>query len=153
AFEIRRKLADDDHTDDVLQSNLATSHREIARLYVRRDGPGDLEAALDEYRTAIGIRDNLHTKDPTNATWQTSLAPLYAEAAVLLRRKGDTATALDFYRKEYALRRELALRDPGIAARQRGFANAGMSVADVLVARTEDLDEAIKLYRAAIETL
>src|SRR5437868_14798838 len=72
AFKIRSELAAADRTDDVLQSNLATSHREIASLYARR---GDLEAALAEYRLAIGIRENLHTKDATNVNRQISLAP------------------------------------------------------------------------------
>ena len=150
AFKIRSELAAADRMDDVLQSNLATSHREIARLYAQR---GDLDAALAEYRIAIGIREDLLTKDPTNANWQISLAPIYAGAGEVLRRKGDLAAALEQYRKAYTLRQDLAIKDPTNPGRQYSFAIAGMSVADVLVAQNQDLDEAVKLYRAAIEIL
>jgi tetratricopeptide (TPR) repeat protein len=143
-------LAVADRKDDVLQSNLATSHREIAGLYTEQ---GDLDAALVEYRRAIGIREDLLAKDPTSANWQVSLAPLYVGASDVLKRKGDLAAALEQYRKAYTLRRELALRDPTNQARLHSFATTGMSVAGLMVAQNQGLDEAVTLYRASIDTL
>ena len=150
AFKIRTDLWAADRNDDVMQSNLAGSHRDIARTYTQS---GDLEAALADYHSAIAIQENLQAKDPTNATWQGTLAPLYAGAGDILRRKGDLATALEQYRKAYTVRRALALRDPSNPGRQEGFAAAGMAVADVLVASKGDLEEAVKLYRGAIESV
>jgi tetratricopeptide (TPR) repeat protein len=150
ALKIRKGLADLDKSDDVLQSNLATSYREIGRLYERR---GDLDAAIEQYGTAIGIRDLLLQKDPANATWQVSLAPLYTELGAIYRRKGELSQALAQYRKAYQLRRQIAQRDLSIAARQRAYANTGMAIADLLLRLNQDLDDAESFYRGAIETL
>ena len=110
----------------VLQSNLATSHREIARLYARARRP---HAALAEYRLAIGIREDLLTKDPTNANWQISLAPIYAGAGEVLRRKGDLAAALEQYRKAYTRQtRNSRSRTEPTRRRQHSLAIAAMSL-------------------------
>jgi tetratricopeptide (TPR) repeat protein len=139
-----------DRIDAVLQSNVATSHREIAKLYEQRP---DFDAALAEYRLAIDILEPLVEKDPGNANWQVSLAPLYAGAAGVLKRTGDLPRALEQYRKAYAIRRELVVKDPTKPARQHSFATAGMTVADLLVEQNQALDEAVSIYRAAIESL
>jgi tetratricopeptide (TPR) repeat protein len=150
AFKIRTDLWAADRNDDVIQSNLAGSHRDIARTHTQR---GDLQGALAEYQSAIAIQEDLQAKDPTNATWQGTLAPLYAGAGDVLRRKGDLATALEHYRKAYTVRRVLALRDPSNPGRQEAFAGAGMAVADLLVVSKGDIEEAVKLYRGAIESV
>ena len=150
ALKIRKELADDDKNDDVMQSNLATSYREIGRLYAKRD---KFDAAMEAYRTAIGIRDNLLSKDPSNAAWQVSLAPLYTELGAIYKQKRDLKMALEQYQKAYALRRQIALRDTSIAARQRAYANTGMTISGLLLQLNLDLEEAVTLYRAAIETL
>jgi tetratricopeptide (TPR) repeat protein len=146
ALKIRADLAAKEPKDDVLQSNLATGHREIAALLIRQD---KLDDALAEYRRAIKIRETLLVKDPTNANWQTSLATLYAGAGNVLKYKKDWAGALEEYRKGYAL----ALRNRTNAVRQHNFAIAGMAVAEMLVALNGNLDEAVRLYREAIDSI
>jgi tetratricopeptide (TPR) repeat protein len=150
ALKIRSDLLATDRLDAVLQSNVAISHREIARLYERRR---ELDAALTEYRLAIGILEQLLDKDPGNANWQTALAPLYAGAAGVLKRKGDLTGALEQYRKAYAVRHELAVKDSTNPARQHSFATAGMAVADLLVEQNQDLDQAVSIYRTAIDSI
>jgi tetratricopeptide (TPR) repeat protein len=150
ALEIRSELLATDRLDAVLQSNVATSHREIARLYARR---GDLDKALAEYRLAVDLLESLLDKDPGNVNWRISLAPSYAGAAGVLKRKGDFQAALEQYRKAYAVRRELVLKDPTNPDRQHNFAIAGMTVADLLVEQHQGLEEAVSIYRVAIETM
>jgi tetratricopeptide (TPR) repeat protein len=150
ALKIRTDLWRKDPKDDVLQSNLATSRREIARLYTER---GKLEDALAEYRIAIGILEPLAFKDPANITWQISLAPLYSDAGAVLRRQNNLPAALEQFRNAYRVRRDLALRDPTNPVRQDKSATTGMAIAELLVLQNQNLDEAVKLYRSAIDSL
>jgi tetratricopeptide (TPR) repeat protein len=155
ALEIITVLAQGDPNDNIIQSNLASNHRDIAVVYAQRGdlGRGDLDAALAGFRSAIAIQERLIARDPENATWQFSLAAFNAGLGGVLSRQGDLAGALERYRKAYALRQTLALKDPGNPGRQTSLAMAGISIADLLRAQKQNLDEAMKLYRAAIEIL
>jgi tetratricopeptide (TPR) repeat protein len=152
ALKIRGDLGNEDKTDGVLQSNQAISHRDIANLYAKR---GDLDKALDEYKIAIGIWEGLNNRDPGNANWQLYLAPIYANASAVLKRNGKLMEAVGYSRKAYEIRRELAHRDPTNQVRQHAFATSAMSLGELMVSRNQsgDADEAVSLYRAAIETL
>jgi tetratricopeptide (TPR) repeat protein len=155
ALEIITVLAQEDPNDNVTQSNLASNHRDIAVVYAQHGdlGRGDSVAALAAYRSAIAIQERLIARDPENATWQFSLASFYAGLGGVLSRQGDLAGALERNRKAYALRQGLALKDPGNPGRQTSLAMAGISIADLLRAQKQNLDEAMKLYRTAIEIL
>ena len=150
AREILTDLAHEHLSDNVTQSNLATNHREIAGVYAQR---GNLDAASAKYLEAIAIQERLIASDPDNATWQFSLASFNAGLGGVLRRQGDLPGALDRYRKAFALRQALALKDPANPSRQNSLAMAGISIADVLYAQKQNLDEAVKLYRVAIGIL
>jgi tetratricopeptide (TPR) repeat protein len=149
-----------------IQSNLASNHRYIAQVYVQRYDRDaaieDLDTALDEYQTAVQIQERLLNNDLTNATWQVSLAASRIGYAALLRRKGELAAALKQARYAYALREALAEKDQLNSSRQKSLAMAAISVADLLTQQKENLDEAVKqknldeamkLYRDAIEIL
>jgi tetratricopeptide (TPR) repeat protein len=114
---------------------------------------GDFDAALTSYKSAIDIREGLLHKDPGNAYWQITLAPLYTEFAGVLKKRGDLPGALAQFRKSYALRQDLAQKDPFSKDRQNNLAIAGINVADVLAAQKQEPDEAIALYRDAIKIL
>jgi tetratricopeptide (TPR) repeat protein len=149
--EAIRSLTDlekQDPTDNVAKSNLAATHRQIAEVYVRREDWTDASA---EYAAAIAILERLNAADRNNATWQYSLANLYPGMGRILRRQNDLPGALEQYRKAYEIRQELALKDPRNSARQNNLAKAAIAVADVLEAQKSDLEEAVKLYRKAIE--
>jgi tetratricopeptide (TPR) repeat protein len=152
ALAILIDLAAEDLTDNIVQFNLATSHRDIASVYAQLL---DLGHASAEFQLAIAIQENLIAKDRDNATWQSSLASsqagLYAGMGDILRRQGDLPGALDEYRKAYTLRQGLAGKDSTNPSRQNSLAKAAMAVADVLVALKDNLDEAMNLYRQAIE--
>jgi len=155
ALEIITVLAQEDPNDNVTQSNLASNHRDIAVVHAQRGdvGRGDLDAALAGYQSAIAIQERLIARDPENATSQFPLAAFYAGLGGVLRRQGDLAGALERYRMAYALRQGLALKDPTNPGRQNSLAMAAISVADVLHAQKQNLDEAVKLYRTAIDIL
>jgi tetratricopeptide (TPR) repeat protein len=136
--------------DESLRSNVASSHREIARLDARR---GEFDAALQEYQIAIGICEELLTKDPANANWLSDVATLYAGAGDVLMQKSDWAAALERYRKAYAARRTLTLKDKSDPPREYALAIAGIAIADALVRLQQGLDEAVSLCRAAITSL
>jgi tetratricopeptide (TPR) repeat protein len=150
ALKIMTDLAQEDAGDDVVQSNLASIHRDIATVYANRD---EFDLALAEYQRAIAIQQRLIAKDPANAYWQLSLASFYTGAGGVLRRQGDLPRALDQFRRAYNLRQSLALKDPANPGRQRSLAFAAISVADLLKAQKQNLDESEKLYREAIEIL
>jgi tetratricopeptide (TPR) repeat protein len=160
ARDIRTELAKEDPSDAIVQSNLASNHRFIAMLFMRRD---EVEAALTEYRRAIEIQQRLIDNDPSNATWQFSLATFRSGMAGALRRKGELAAALEQSRYAYAIRQALVRKDPSNPSRQVSLALAAISVADLLsdpkqdvndaVKQKQNLDDAMKLYRDAIEAL
>ena len=150
ALEIMTGLVQEDPYDNVTQSNFASNHRDIAVTYAQR---GDLNAALAAYRSAIAIQERLSARDRDNATWQFSLAAFHTGLGGVLRRQNDLAGALEQYRQAYGLRQQLALKDPTNPGRQNSLAFAGISVADLLYAQKQNLDEAVKLWRAAIEIL
>ena len=148
-----------------IQSNLASNHRYIAQLYVQRYGRdasvGDLDVALDEYEKAIDIQERLLNNDAGNATWQLSLAASRIGLAEVFKKKGEWGAALKQARYAYALRDALAGKDPSNPSRQNSLAKAAISVADLLTkqkdideaVKRKNYDEAIKLYREAIEIL
>jgi tetratricopeptide (TPR) repeat protein len=150
ALKIMTQLAQEDPDDDVVQSNLATIHREIAIVHSQRD---ELDAAFSEYLLAIESQKLLIAKDSANATWQFSLASFYTGVGGVLRRQGDLAGALERFRMAYALRQGLALKDPKNPGRQNSLAMAAILVADSLEEQKQGLDEAVKLYREAIKIL
>jgi tetratricopeptide (TPR) repeat protein len=160
ALKILTDLAQDDPSDDAVQADLASIHRDIARAQERRN---DLTAALIEYQRAIDVQSRLVHKDISNATWQLSLASFRAGMGSALRRRGDLAGALEEYRAAYAIRQSLARKDLTNQARQTSYAMAGIAVADLLTEQKENLadpakqkqnlDEAVRLYREAIEIL
>ena len=83
--------------------------------------------------------------------WQFSLAAFHTGIGGVLRRQDDLAGALEQCRQAYALRQQLSLKDPTNPGRQNSLAFAGIAVADLLHAQKQNLDEAMKLWRAAIE--
>jgi tetratricopeptide (TPR) repeat protein len=150
ALKILNDLAQRDLNDNVVQSNLAGNHRDIAVVYVER---GDLAAGSAEYELSVELQKRLMARDRDNANWQFSLASSYTGLGGILKQQGDLAGALDRYQKAYALRQELAGKDRTNPGRQSSLARAAIPVADLLVALKQDLGEAVKLYREAIDIL
>jgi tetratricopeptide (TPR) repeat protein len=108
---------------------------------------------LAEYQLAVAIQQRLVALDRDNATWQFSLASLYAGMSRVLSQQGDLTGALEWYRRAYALQQGLAGRDPTDPSRQNRLARAAISVADLLESQKQSLEEAVKLYRDAIDIL
>jgi tetratricopeptide (TPR) repeat protein len=148
AIKTLTELAQQDLNDAIIQSNLASTYRAIASIEVRR---GELDKALAEYQMAFAIQERLMGLDPGNVSLRVSLASLYAEVAGVLRKQHEFERALELYRKAYVLRRELALSTN--SPRLINLAISAISVAEVLQDQNKSLDEAVNLYRQAIEIL
>ncbi len=148
ASEIITDLVKEDPGDNVARSNWASTHRDIAAVYAQR---GDLDAALAAYYQAIAIQEQLIAGDRDNINWQVAVASFYTGAGNILRRQRDLPGALALYRRAYERRYQLAL--PSNPSRLTALALAGISVADLLYAQRQSLEEVVKLCHAAIEIL
>lgn len=129
---------------------MAANHSLIATLYAQKD---EINAALEQYRTAIAIQQRLIARDPANAIWQFFLASLYAGMGDILKKQDKLPDALERYKMAYELRQALALKDPSNPGQQNSLALTAISVADVLEAQKQNLDEAVRFCREAIMTL
>jgi tetratricopeptide (TPR) repeat protein len=133
-----------------LASNLAGSYRRLAELYAQRD---NLNEALAKYESGIAIQERLVARDPENSVSLLPLASLYAGVGDILSKEGKLADALTQHRKAYEARQKLARKDLHNPGPQNNLAKEEISVADLLVAQKQNLDEALKLYRDAIVVL
>ena len=150
ALNILNELVQEDSNDNGVQSNLASIYREIADVHLLRR---ELDAALAEYDLAIKIQEGLIERDRDNATWHFSLASFYNLAGATLRGQKNLSGALERYREAYSHRQWLARKDPTNSGAQNRFAVAAIPVADLLLAQKQNLNEAVKLCRSAIEIL
>jgi len=122
----------------------------------------ELDAALVEYREAIKTQERLNDKDPSNATWLSSLAIAYRAAGSVLRQQGKLEEALGNYGKVLTFREQLFNKDRVNPGRQKALATGSIDVADVktewtrnfdVAAREPGLRIAVELYRSAIRIL
>jgi tetratricopeptide (TPR) repeat protein len=124
-----KKLDDDIPGNSVIMSNLARTHRLIANVLVRQNGPGDYDNAITEYKAAIDISERLRATDPANAQWLVYLAPNYAQLGDALRDHGDVTGALAQYEKELEIRQQLVKKDPSRGVWQRALARCKKKIA------------------------
>src|SRR5262249_22085823 len=102
-------------------SNLAYFHRGNGAVFEARR---DLDKAMEEYRVAITLREELIEKDPFNALWLAYVAPDYANLGRVLLSSGQPAAAIDQYQKEVDVRRRLAAKDDSNLGWQRRYAES-----------------------------
>jgi len=81
SLELRKLLFAKDRCNTAYLNLLASSHSEIGDALIGRD----LKGAIEHYRSAGQIRQDLALKDPRNVAWQESLTKL--------RSKLDAASA------------------------------------------------------------
>lgn len=148
AVELLNELAREDPTDNITQSNLASNHRDLAIVYARHK---DWAEAAAEYQLAITSQGTLIARDPSNATWQNSMALFRAGIAEVFKEQNELGSALDQYRQAYDIRKQFARKDPRNPDRQDHLAKAAMAIAAVLQMQKQNLEEAVKLYREAID--
>lgn len=89
--------------------SISVLHNEIGDiLKAQGDGP----AALQSYRSAMTIRQQLADSDPSNSQWQRDLSVSHIKIGDALARQGRIAEALAAYQTSLPIAKSLALRFP-----------------------------------------
>ena len=128
----------------------ATS-RSATKIGDVQSAQGQLEQALNAYRRALAIAEQLAARDPSNAAWQRDLSVSYEKIGDVQSAQGQLEPALDAYRRALAIREQLAARDPSNAAWQRDL---GVSYLRVSQALPEDRQpEAAELMQRGLTVL
>src|ERR1700746_3981638 len=92
---------------------------------------GDLNAALEDYRESLAIRQRLAAGDAGNTRWQAELARSYHKVGGELKGQSRLDEALKMLRDGLAVRQRLAAVDPADAQAQRALAISDANIADV----------------------
>ena len=111
---------------------------------------GDLDGALESYRSGMEIAEALASSDPSNAGWQRDLSVSHNKIGDVQRTQGDLDAALESYRSGMKIAEALASSDPSNAGWQRDLSVSHNKIGDVQ--RTQgDLDAALESYRSDME--
>ena len=92
---------------------------------------GDLAAAEQSYTQTLAIFKRLAALDPTNTSWQRSLAIAHSRVGDLAQDRGDLAAAEQSYTQTLAISERLAALDPTNTSWQRDLTTAHERVAGV----------------------
>jgi tetratricopeptide (TPR) repeat protein len=92
------------------QRELALAQRDVARVL---DDQGRSDAALDAYRAALAVSEQLARAAPTDAGAQRALLTRYSDLAQLQERTGRRAEAQRSYCQAKAIVRALSDLEPG----------------------------------------
>src|SRR5262249_6262483 len=88
--------------------NLALGHKKLGALL---EVQGELASALDHYRKALALDEELARADSTSTRTQLDLSYSYGSVGLALFKLGDHDAALDHYQKALALREAVAAAD------------------------------------------
>jgi serine/threonine protein kinase/tetratricopeptide (TPR) repeat protein len=146
--KVERQRAKDTGNGQVTEEKgaLATSHIKIGSVYQLR---GESALALEEYKQALRLRQEMLQAEPTNATFEEKVLDAHDSLGVLSLAIGDNDGALATYRAALPLTAELVRRDPTNAEYQRwsGRMLADLGYALLLVGKfqesLENVDQAI----------
>jgi tetratricopeptide (TPR) repeat protein len=132
---------------DRYPGDTATQMNRIAQVYGERNGPGDVQAALEEYHKALAIQTEQLNNKPGDATLMSNIALTHRRIGALLKDKPDDA------RLEYEAavkgRQKLYDSDPGNTYWQSGLATDSRLLGDILMQK-EDWRRALQNYNTAI---
>lgn len=108
-----------------------------------------VEDALEGYRAALAIRQELAVGDPDNPSWQREIALSHTSIGDMLRRQGQWDAALDAYRAAAAAQERLVAAAPSDARQTRDLLLGKLRVGDMLL-KHGDHAAAEADYRAAL---
>ena len=116
-------------TEEVMA--LSASHLRIGGIYQAR---GASQLAIDEYKTALRLRESVLQSQPDNVEIQKLVLDTEEQMAQLSSSLGDESSAVEAYRRALPVMEQLARRDPTNTdwAYQRGnmLADLGLSLGD-----------------------
>ncbi len=116
-------------TEEVMA--LSASHLRIGGIYQAR---GASQLAIDEYKTALRLRESVLHSQPDNVEIQKKVLDTEEQMAQLSSALGDDTSAIEAYRRALPVMEQLARRDPTNTdwAYQRGnvLADLGLALTD-----------------------
>jgi tetratricopeptide (TPR) repeat protein len=149
AFAINQKLlsglAEDDAARPEVQRDLAANRIRIGDVLSKQ---GQLDEALNEYKAAAAIDEQLVTAFPKDLTYNSNLSRVYNQMASVHEQQGDLPTVMTLYQKSLDIRRKLARIDPSNNTWLDYLATQYGKVGDLLV-KTHDDPGAITNYKSA----
>jgi tetratricopeptide (TPR) repeat protein len=126
----------------------ATQKNRIAQVYSSRNQPGDVQAALVEYRSSLDIQTQQLKKTPDNASLVSNMALTHRRIGTLLKDKPDEAQPEFKAAVEY--RQKLYEGDPGNMLWRTGLATDETLLGDVLLQKG-DWGAALQNYKSAAQ--
>jgi tetratricopeptide (TPR) repeat protein len=128
------------------QTDLADSWDEVADAKVAQ---GKLEAALQDYGTALTIRLHVSAAAPDNAVWQAGLALEYGRIGRTQMPLGQHADTLKNFRAALGIGKRIATADPTNPKLQLMLAKLNWNLGDALRDQGKP-QEALAAYRDAV---
>ena len=111
---------------------------------------GDRKAALDHYKRAQSLVQELAARDPNNAEWQRDLSVSYDRVGDISAARGDRDGALLDYQAAFDTSKKLTEKDPNNTLWQEDLARYYYRVGDISAARG-DRDGALKAYKDGLD--
>ena len=105
-----------------------------------RQALGELDKALQAYRSSLAIADYLAALDPTNAEWQRDLSISHNRVGDLLLAKGDATAAAAEYQAGFTVAEALLDADPQNVQRILDVAYSRYKLAMAGIDRQANLD-------------
>ena len=126
------------------QSSLSLALSEHGKVLQAR---GNLDEALESYRTSLAVGERLVASDSNNPLWLRNLVQAQDGVAGVLLVQGKLDEALESYRASLSISERFAAAEGG--EWQRDVAGSRDKIGNVLLAQGK-LDEALESYRAAL---
>lgn len=136
ALEIYEPLSGSDRRNVPLRQDLARCYDSLGDALGNPTfvGQGDTAAALDSYRKALAIDEEIAAGDPSNSRARRGVAVESVHIADMFAERFDTARALESYRNALAMFEALAAKDPTNADSRRSVSVVYHRMADNLAA-------------------
>ena len=148
-----------EETDPNLQRELATAYLKFGDIQglPNMANSGDTAAALESYRKAAAILENLVAAAPSNEENRRDLSVALANIGRIQNVSSDYQSALETFRRVLAMREQLAAQHPESIEYRRLISDSRTLVGDALgtnfemTERKELLAEQLENYRQALD--
>ena len=147
ALENLKQMEREIGADPKLRAEIALAYKKVGDIQggIWNPSRGDTEIALQHYRTAFDMRQELVEADPDNPKLQRDLAISHRTIGDMMMRIGEVAQGREHYARSLEMLETLRERDPGSAEARRDVARALSDLASALVKDARD-EEALELY-------